>query len=59
MDLLWPDSVVEEANLPLNISALRKALGETRNERGYITTIPGRGYRFAAAVEAQGVKSRT
>jgi DNA-binding winged helix-turn-helix (wHTH) protein/TolB-like protein/Tfp pilus assembly protein PilF len=51
MDLLWPDSDVEEANLPLNISALRKALGETPNERGYITTIPGRGYRFAAAVQ--------
>ena len=54
MDLLWPDSAVEEANLPLNVSALRKALGETPNERGYITTIPGRGYRFGAAVNVLG-----
>ena len=54
MDLLWPDSAVEEANLPLNISALRKALGETPNERGYITTIPGRGYRFAAEMPVLG-----
>jgi DNA-binding winged helix-turn-helix (wHTH) protein/tetratricopeptide (TPR) repeat protein len=51
MDLLWPDSAVEEANLPLNVSALRKALGETPSERRYITTIPGRGYRFGAAVQ--------
>jgi TolB-like protein/DNA-binding winged helix-turn-helix (wHTH) protein len=48
MEMLWPDSDVEEANLPLNISALRKALGESPNERRYIITIPGRGYRFAA-----------
>ena len=54
MDLLWPDSAVEEANLPLNVSALRKALGETPNERRYITTIPGRGYRFGAAVQVLG-----
>jgi len=54
MDLLWPDSAGEEANLPLNVSALRKALGETPNERRYITTIPGRGYRFGAAVQVLG-----
>jgi TolB-like protein/DNA-binding winged helix-turn-helix (wHTH) protein/Tfp pilus assembly protein PilF len=51
MALLWPDSFVEEANLPQNISALRKALGETPHQRRYIVTIPGRGYRFAADVE--------
>ena len=51
MEILWPDSDVEEANLPLHISALRKALGESPNERRYIITIPGRGYRFAADVK--------
>jgi DNA-binding winged helix-turn-helix (wHTH) protein/TolB-like protein/Flp pilus assembly protein TadD len=51
MERLWPDSDVEESNLPQHISALRKALGESPNERGYIVTIPGRGYRFAAEVE--------
>ena len=51
MNLLWPESDVEEANLPQNVSALRKALGETPNDRRYIITIPGRGYRFAAQVK--------
>jgi eukaryotic-like serine/threonine-protein kinase len=48
MKLVWPDSFVEEANLSVNISALRKALGEKPNEHRYIVTIPGRGYRFVA-----------
>jgi DNA-binding winged helix-turn-helix (wHTH) protein/TolB-like protein/tetratricopeptide (TPR) repeat protein len=52
LTLLWPDSIVEEANLPQNISALRKALGESPNERKYIVTIPGKGYKFAAEVKA-------
>jgi TolB-like protein/DNA-binding winged helix-turn-helix (wHTH) protein/Flp pilus assembly protein TadD len=51
MELLWPDQIVEEANLPQNVSALRKALGESPNERKYIVTVPGRGYRFAAEVK--------
>ena len=51
MERLWPDSDVEESNLPLHISALRKILGENPNERLYIVTVPGRGYRFAAEVE--------
>jgi DNA-binding winged helix-turn-helix (wHTH) protein len=51
MTKLWPDTVVEEANLTVNISALRKILGETAVEHRYIATIPGRGYQFVAAVE--------
>ena len=51
MRMLWPDSEVEEANLPQNISLLRKALGETPGERKYIATVPGRGYKFAAEVK--------
>ncbi len=58
MALLWPDSKVEEANLPQNISALRKALGESPNQRRYIVTIPGRGYRFAADVEKFSVENQ-
>lgn len=54
MDLLWPDSHVEEANLALNISVLRKALDERPNEHRYIVTIPGRGYRFVAPVKELG-----
>jgi eukaryotic-like serine/threonine-protein kinase len=47
---IWPDSFVEEANLTQNIFMLRKALGDTSEERQYIVTLPGRGYRFAAQV---------
>jgi DNA-binding winged helix-turn-helix (wHTH) protein/tetratricopeptide (TPR) repeat protein len=47
---IWPDSFVEEANLSQNIFMLRKALGDTLDERRYIVTLPGRGYRFAAPV---------
>ena len=36
LDLLWPDSIVEEANLTYNISLLRKALGESPGDRRYI-----------------------
>ena len=48
--MLWPDTIVEAANLPQNISALRKALGEGPSERRYIETVPRRGYRFVASV---------
>src|SRR6516162_8452199 len=47
---VWPDTFVEEGNLPFNISQLRKALGQTENGITYIETIPKRGYRFAATV---------
>ena len=48
---VWPDSFVEEANLTVNISALRKALGETSNGKQYIETVPKKGYRFVAPVK--------
>src|ERR1051325_1732336 len=44
----WPDTFVEENNLTVNISALRKALGEGGAK--YIETVPRRGYRFVAEV---------
>ena len=50
MKALWPDAFVEEANLSQNIFMLRKALGETPEDRRYIVTLPGRGYRFAEEV---------
>ena len=48
MKSVWPDTVVEEANLANNISILRKTLGE--NGRRFIETAPKRGYRFVAEV---------
>src|SRR5262245_57740694 len=47
---VWPDAIVEEANLPRNIWALRKALGDGNGEGTYIETIPKVGYRFIAPV---------
>lgn len=47
---IWPDSFVEEGNLTVTISMLRKALGENRGAHRYIVTIPGKGYRFVADV---------
>jgi DNA-binding winged helix-turn-helix (wHTH) protein/tetratricopeptide (TPR) repeat protein len=52
LSAVWPDSIVEEGNLTQSVFLLRKALAETKDKR-YILTIPGRGYQFAAAVEAQ------
>jgi DNA-binding winged helix-turn-helix (wHTH) protein/Tol biopolymer transport system component len=49
MDALWPDTFVDEANLPFQVSALRKALGEEGAE--WIDTLPKQGYRFTAAVK--------
>jgi TolB-like protein/DNA-binding winged helix-turn-helix (wHTH) protein/Flp pilus assembly protein TadD len=49
MKAVWPDSFVEESNLTQTIFMLRKALGETANQR-YILKVQGRGYRFAAEV---------
>jgi len=51
---VWPDTFVEEGNLPFNISQLRKALGQTENGITYIETIPKRGYRFAAVTVVNG-----
>jgi DNA-binding winged helix-turn-helix (wHTH) protein/TolB-like protein/Tfp pilus assembly protein PilF len=50
MRQVWPDQFVEEGNLTRNVSTLRKALGESRDDHRYIVTIPGRGYRFVADV---------
>jgi DNA-binding winged helix-turn-helix (wHTH) protein/tetratricopeptide (TPR) repeat protein len=48
---LWPDTVGTEANLSVNVAALRRLLGENPKEHRYIVTIPQRGYAFVAEVE--------
>jgi predicted ATPase/DNA-binding winged helix-turn-helix (wHTH) protein len=50
LDLVWPQVVVEENNLQVHISALRKLLGPE-----VIATVPGRGYRFAVRLDADRV----
>src|SRR5687767_8785382 len=46
LELVWPGRIVEEGNLSVHITSLRKQLGD-----GIIATVPGRGYRFVAAVD--------
>src|SRR5678816_3035602 len=50
MRRVWTDSVVEESNLTVNMSALRKSLTESPGEHRYVVTVPGRGYQFVADV---------
>ena len=50
---VWPGIVVEENNLPVHVSAIRRALGAQRDGRPFIATVPGRGYRFVASVDEQ------
>lgn len=57
LEAVWPNVIVEEANLPQTISMLRRALGEDSRVPEYIATIPGRGYQFVAAVEIVGPES--
>jgi Tol biopolymer transport system component/DNA-binding winged helix-turn-helix (wHTH) protein len=47
---VWPDSFVEEANIGVYISALRKVFTKTSLEHDFIETIPKWGYRFTASV---------
>jgi predicted ATPase/DNA-binding winged helix-turn-helix (wHTH) protein len=46
LDIVWPGLVVEENNLQVQVSTLRKVLGARS-----VATIPGRGYRFTLTPE--------
>ncbi len=47
---VWPDTFVEEANITVQISALRRMFQEKSDGNPYIETVPRRGYRFIADV---------
>ena len=49
MEQVWPGLAVEENNIQVQISALRRILREAGCKPDYIITVPGRGYRFAVA----------
>src|SRR5258705_127990 len=44
----WPQTFVEEANLKIQVSALRRALGDGQGGNRYVVTVPGRDYNFVA-----------
>src|ERR1700739_4131896 len=49
----WPQTFVQESNLKLQVSALRRALGDGQGGHRYVVTVPGRGYNFVAPVRRQ------
>lgn len=52
---VWAGLVVEEVNLSVNMSAIRKALGRSPDAFEWIETVPRQGYRFRASVEVNDV----
>lgn len=51
LERAWPDAVVAEANLSVNVALLRKGLGLRPDGGAWIETVPRRGYRFVGPVE--------
>jgi len=48
---VWPDTFVDQSNLKVHVSALRRALGDGKTGRRYISTVAGRGYCFVTPVK--------
>jgi DNA-binding winged helix-turn-helix (wHTH) protein len=49
MDAVWPNTAVDDSNLPVQIAAVRRALDDGSGTSS-IQTVPGRGYRFTLRV---------
>src|ERR1700704_4796921 len=49
----WPQTFVEEANLKIQVSALRRALGDGQGENRYVVNVVGRGYNFVAPIRKE------
>ncbi len=52
MDAAWPDVVVEESNLAVQISAIRRVLAQVPGGERWVETLARRGYRFVGPVTA-------
>ena len=50
---VWPGIAVEENNLHVHVSALRKVLGAAGSDQRCILTVAGRGYRFVAPLDGE------
>src|SRR5215469_6755267 len=50
---VWPGAVVEENNIQVHVSALRKVLATAGDGERYLLTVAGRGYRFVAPVKRE------
>jgi TolB-like protein len=54
MDRGWPGMIVEDANLTVQIAALRKLLGARDDGEEWIVTVPRVGYRLALPTAPEG-----
>src|SRR5258707_6820925 len=49
----WPATFVDEANLKIQVSALRRALGDGQGDNRYVVNVVGRGYNFVAPIRKE------
>jgi predicted ATPase/DNA-binding winged helix-turn-helix (wHTH) protein len=56
IEFAWPNVFVDEANLKVHVSSLRRALEDTLPQATYIATVAGRGYQFIGEVKTEGVE---
>lgn len=52
LEIVWPDAIVEESNLFLYLSVIRKTLGTQETGKPWVETLRRRGYRFNGEVRA-------
>src|SRR6516225_3029863 len=57
IEAAWSGRLVEENNLPVQIAALRRVLGEASGGDRWIETLPGRGYRFIGPIVTEVARS--
>jgi predicted ATPase/DNA-binding winged helix-turn-helix (wHTH) protein len=55
IEFAWPNVFVDERNLKVHISSLRRALEDTLPQTTYIATVAGRGYQFVGRVQTEAV----
>jgi predicted ATPase/DNA-binding winged helix-turn-helix (wHTH) protein len=49
----WPTTFVDESNLKIQVSALRRALGDGQGDNRYVVNVVGRGYNFVAPIREE------
>jgi pimeloyl-ACP methyl ester carboxylesterase/DNA-binding winged helix-turn-helix (wHTH) protein len=59
LERVWPGLAVEDSNIHVHISALRRALDEGASGQTYIVTVPGRGYRLIGLQNVSGGNGQT
>jgi DNA-binding winged helix-turn-helix (wHTH) protein len=55
IEFAWPNVFVDERNLKVHISSLRRALEDTLAQATYIATVVGHGYQFVGRVQTERV----